>query len=66
MNCLYLKYCTIYRRYERNPQSGNAVCALRPFTIVEVEELQRIPRKEAGVSQFSEKGILYFYRTHLA
>jgi len=38
MNCLYLEYCIIYKRYERNPQSGNAVCALRPFAIVGVGE----------------------------
>jgi hypothetical protein len=66
-NCLHLKYCIIYRQYERNPQLGNAFWALRPFTIVEVEELQRIPRKEHRFqkrtracgrrSQFSEKEI---------
>ena len=39
-NCAYLKYCIIYGQYKINPQLGNAVCALRPFTIVEVEELQ--------------------------
>ena len=58
-NCLYLKYCTIYRRYERHPQSGNAICALRPFTIVEVEDFSKSQGKRQGESVFRKENSLF-------